>query len=207
MHRDFFNFTPTFKLQLLTNHKPVVKGADFGIWRRLVLLWYTHKYGSQLQIDKREATRLIDPDLEPLLRAEREGIFAWLVRGAKMWYETGLHMPASVIEARENYQNEQDRVKQFVAECCMTGPEYWSAHSGSNGIYPAYAIWCKQAGYHALSLNRFTGELTRVVPSAILEEKRTKIDGRWKTQRGIRGLMVNPDEDGGIAAEANGDLL
>jgi len=37
MRGDFFEFSPTHKLQLLTNHRPQIKGQDFGIWRRILL--------------------------------------------------------------------------------------------------------------------------------------------------------------------------
>lgn len=40
MRGDFFEWSPTHKLQLLTNHKPTVKGQDNGIWRRILLMPY-----------------------------------------------------------------------------------------------------------------------------------------------------------------------
>jgi P4 family phage/plasmid primase-like protien len=38
MYQDDFTFKPTHKLALLTNHKPVVRNTDDGIWRRLLLI-------------------------------------------------------------------------------------------------------------------------------------------------------------------------
>ncbi len=38
IYGEFFEFKPTHKLQLLTNHKPVIKGQDSGIWRRIMLI-------------------------------------------------------------------------------------------------------------------------------------------------------------------------
>ncbi len=35
MYKDFFEFMPTHKTVLTTNHRPVVYGTDDGIWRRL----------------------------------------------------------------------------------------------------------------------------------------------------------------------------
>jgi putative DNA primase/helicase len=32
LYGEFFNFTPTFKIFMATNHKPVIKGTDHGIW-------------------------------------------------------------------------------------------------------------------------------------------------------------------------------
>jgi putative DNA primase/helicase len=33
LYGEYFNFTPTFKIFMATNHKPVIKGTDHGIWR------------------------------------------------------------------------------------------------------------------------------------------------------------------------------
>jgi putative DNA primase/helicase len=210
MYQDFFEFTPTFKLQLLTNHKPTVKGADFGIWRRLLLLFYPHKYGTAEQVKKGEATRIADEFLTAKLLAEREGILTWLVAGAKEWYQSKLRPPDSVLDDSVRYRNEQDRVKQFVADRCIIDPNVWSSYSGGDGLYPAYNQWCKESGYMTMGVNRFGGELTRVVPLSRREECRTKLPtGGFKTMAGVRGLRVNTDYDGGGVAFAvgNEDLI
>ena len=38
MHENFWEFSPTHKLALVTNHKPKVTGTDHAIWRRLRLI-------------------------------------------------------------------------------------------------------------------------------------------------------------------------
>lgn len=38
MREDFWSFDPSHTLVMLTNHKPIVGGADEGIWRRLRLV-------------------------------------------------------------------------------------------------------------------------------------------------------------------------
>ncbi len=34
LYGEYFSFTPTFKIFMATNHKPIIKGTDHGIWRR-----------------------------------------------------------------------------------------------------------------------------------------------------------------------------
>jgi putative DNA primase/helicase len=41
LYGEYFNFTPTFKIFMATNHKPVIKGTDYGIWRRIKLIPFT----------------------------------------------------------------------------------------------------------------------------------------------------------------------
>ncbi len=36
--REDWEFAPTHKIWLLSNHKPVIVGTDHGIWRRIKLI-------------------------------------------------------------------------------------------------------------------------------------------------------------------------
>ena len=61
-----------------------------------------------------------------------------------------------------------------------------------------------------MGVNRFVGEITRVVAGAHREEARTRLPtGGYKTMGGVRGLRVNTDYDGGGVAFAvgNEDLI
>ncbi|MDI5791481.1 hypothetical protein PO124_33305 [Bacillus licheniformis] len=41
LRQEYFEFTPEFKVFFTTNHKPIVKGSDEGIWRRIRLIPFT----------------------------------------------------------------------------------------------------------------------------------------------------------------------
>ena len=49
LYGEFFNFTPTFKIFMATNHKPVIKGTDHGIWRRIKLIPFTTRIEECMQ--------------------------------------------------------------------------------------------------------------------------------------------------------------
>lgn len=208
LFKDFFQFVPTFKLQLLTNHKPVVKGSDFGIWRRLLLMWYSKRYGSDVQIAAHEATHIGDPKLPDKLAEEREGILAWLVCGARDWYANGLQPPKGVVEDSAAYRTEQDRVRQFVTERCLLNPNSWAPLSGAFGaLYPAYTSWCKENGYMALSVSRFSGDIRRVASDSSSKMRQVKVNGSWRTANGIQGIALNLDDDSGFVPVSNNEDL
>jgi putative DNA primase/helicase len=41
LNQEDFEFAPTWKLWLATNHKPTIRGTDRGIWRRIKLIPFT----------------------------------------------------------------------------------------------------------------------------------------------------------------------
>ncbi|MBN9521017.1 hypothetical protein J0H58_21280 [bacterium] len=57
MRQDFFEFPPTHKFVIPTNHKPRVRGADHGIWRRLRLVPFQVTFW-------KDADRALDPAAE-----------------------------------------------------------------------------------------------------------------------------------------------
>lgn len=108
LHREYFEFRPTFKILLGTNHKPRIKGTDLAIWRRVKLIPFTETIPEDRQ----------DRKLPEKLRAEAPGILAWAVRGCLDWQREGLGIPDEVRTATQAYRQEEDIVGQFIAECC-----------------------------------------------------------------------------------------
>lgn len=133
LNREFFDFRPQFKLWMLTNHKPIIRGTDNGIWRRLRLVPFT------VTIPEDE----VDRDLPRKLRSEAPGILQWMLDGCGDWRAGGLRPPLAVTQATADYRAEMDVVAQFIADRCDTSPE----HSVSNGgLYSAFRVWCKEVG-------------------------------------------------------------
>ena len=122
MYCNFFKFLPTHKFLMCTNHKPLVNGTDFGIWRRIKLINFGHQIKEE---DK-------DPDLLQKLLKELDGIMAWAVRGCLDWQEHGLAEPKSVKNMTMRYRSESDIVGQWFEENCVIDP---STTEGSTSLY------------------------------------------------------------------------
>jgi putative DNA primase/helicase len=166
MRQDFIEFNPTHKFNVSTNHRPRILGTDHAIWRRVMLIPYNATFTN----DK------CDPTLPEKLKQEREGILAWLVRGAVAWYCEGkLNPPAEVIQATAEYRADQDTVGRFVTEQCEVGPGFnvllqGNGFTSDQVLYPRYVEWAKDNGQHALSSRRFLDEIGRIVgPSFRIE--------------------------------------
>ena len=192
MRADFFEFAPTHKLQMLTNHKPVIKGQDGGIWRRVLLVPYRARFGSTEDVKAGRATWVRDTRTVELLKGELMGVLTWIVEGARLWHERGLMPPDVISAASREYQSEQDRVKQFCDEMCEMGAGLEVPLTDAfGGLYQAYQSWCKDGGMYALSKVKLCQELERVVPFYDKIERKTGGDeGRRKKLTIIKGLTT-----------------
>jgi P4 family phage/plasmid primase-like protien len=190
MREDFFDFNVTHKIQLLTNSKPTVRGQDHGIWRRVRLVAYAERFGSEGEVKAGLAGRVKDLGLLRTLESpdSLRGVLAWLVRGAVDWWNGGgLREPSAVVEASESYRHEQDRVRQFVGECCEVGVGFSEPlTAGMTGLYPGYAEWCREGGYSPLARGRMLHELERVVPGCRTES--AKMAG--ESGKGRRSVVI-----------------
>lgn len=127
------HFKPTHTAFLLTNEKPRAKSDDNALWSRLILIPFDLRFVA----DPKEANeRLHDLSLKDKLKEEASGILAWLVRGFFEWQEAGLNPPESVRLATEQYQQDEDTVATFLAECCSTADT--EAKIGATELFKAY---------------------------------------------------------------------
>ncbi|TAN84038.1 MAG: hypothetical protein EPN14_02505 [Gallionella sp.] len=127
-------FQPAFKLLMLGNHRPIIHGADHGIWRRIRLVPFTRTFSEQER----------DPHLLETLKAEAPHILAWMVSGCIAWQRRGLaDVPAVVATQTAEYRAEQDIVGQWLGDC-TTADRASEADAGS--LYDNYRLWAMNAG-------------------------------------------------------------
>lgn len=142
LYGEFFEFRPQFKLFLAANHKPVIRGTDVAIWRRIQLIPFTVTIPPGRQ----------DPQLPTRLLRELPGILAWAVRGCLAWQTRGLDAPPQVVGATAEYKAEMDVLGQFLVERCAQGSR-WATPAGD--LYRAYAQWCERTGERPMSQRAF----------------------------------------------------
>jgi putative DNA primase/helicase len=157
LYRPFFELTPTWKVWFATNHKPTVRGADYAIWRRLLLIPFSQRF-VKTPADAREGDQIAALLLPEKLTQEMPGILAWAVAGCLAWQRDGLNPPPDVVAATTEYQNEQDVIGQFLNEECHWGEMY--EDSPVAVIYNAYCEWARKAGEKEQSKRWLSQRLT-----------------------------------------------
>ncbi len=109
LRQEFFEFKPTGKIFLSTNYKPTIKGTDDGIWRRIRLIPFEHKF---------EGVNKIEKYAEKFLYPELPGILRWAVEGFLKMQKDGMKPPKIVQCATQDYKSDEDAVGAFIEEFC-----------------------------------------------------------------------------------------
>jgi putative DNA primase/helicase len=133
LHAEFFEFQPTFKIFLATNHVPIIRGVDHAIWRRIRLVPFNVTFAPEIQ----------DKNLPRKLRTELPGILNWALEGCRDWQAHGLSTPPAVVAATQQYRTEMDTLGDFFAEYILIEK---ASETPSKIIYSAYRTYCEAAG-------------------------------------------------------------
>jgi putative DNA primase/helicase len=134
MRENWIEFTPTWKIFMDCNDRPVISSPTDAMWNRVKCVPFTVK------LSKDE----IDTDLGSKLEAELPGILAWIVAGARAYAAHGLgSAPPEVDASTEEYRESSDRLKDFIEDCCHLNPYAWVS---SERLSQAYSTWCEKNG-------------------------------------------------------------
>jgi putative DNA primase/helicase len=109
LYQQFFDFDPSHRAFLTTNHKPIIRGTDIGIWRRIHLLPFTVAIPPE-KVEKDFRERRLMPELS--------GILNWALAGLAVYRKHGLHPPKAVLASTKEYREDMDVVGQWIDQRC-----------------------------------------------------------------------------------------
>ena len=158
MREDFWEYSPSHKIWLATNHQPLAKDNSEGFWRRLRMVPFT------VTIPEQER----DPMLMEKLRAELPGILAWAIRGCLAWQAEGLESPDEVRAATRDYRDRQDPFGRFLAGCCNLNGD---ARVQASDLHKAYEQWARASDEKPLS----SKELAAVMQERGFQSKKSSV--------------------------------
>lgn len=166
---------PRFKPTITGNHSPEIKGTDDGIWGRLKIVPFDVQIPKEDQIPKDE--------MDAILWAERDGIFAWAVQGLLDFLEGGLQEPDLVRSTTQELRDRLDLYALFLNDVCLvTGDpddRMWTAD-----LVNAFHFW--------VAMNKKGAKRDKAVEKAMADKSR-----KWRSPR--TGHKFSPGKSGGYA--------
>ncbi len=154
LYQKYFTYEPHYTIWFITNPLPRAPDLDRALLRRIKIIEFTESF------EGREDRTLADRLLE-----EKEGILSWAVKGAAMWYKSGLAPTQSMKDSLQQYVKDEDPLFGFV-ETMLTQTE--------PGIFmtaeEAYSAWCEYADAHHLE-NMIPQQFGKKLNSRLLQLK------------------------------------
>jgi putative DNA primase/helicase len=147
LYKEFFEYTPQFKIILAANNLPEIQGADYGIKRRIKIIPFKKRINPE-EMDKK---------LSQKLEKELPGIFRWMIEGAREWYENGFPECPEVEKATKEFWEKKDQVEEFLEDCCE---KKMGKTTPVSDLYDSYSTWVRGTDYQTLK-KRVFGMLMR----------------------------------------------
>lgn len=168
-------FPATHKLIMDCNHRPVVRGTDDAVWRRLKPIPF--------EITIAEDDPAFDKNLAYKLIAEGPGILAWAVRGCQVWAREGLGDPPEITQANISWREHDDPLAEFFHDCCQTEVQAWVRCAE---LSDTYSWWCK-ANHERFPLSRENfGDRIQARGFRQLRSRRSADNKQMRTWEGLR---------------------
>jgi putative DNA primase/helicase len=182
LYEDAWPVRPSWKLHVAANHKPLVRGTDEGIWRRLMLTPWLRRFEGQAD----------DKGLKAKLLAELPGILNWCLAGFVQWRGQGLEPPEKVLAATKEYRGENDVLGNWMEEACVKEPH---AVAEAAALYRAFAAWSEDRGEHPMTATAFGLRLEQL---GYASERPSS--GQWRFRTIRRGIgLLDLRRDGELA--------
>lgn len=153
LHENSFDFRPNFKIFINTNYKPSVSDMTLFYSNRLKLIPFKRHFEEHEQ----------DKELKSFFAEEQSqsAIFNWCYTGYKLFRKQGLDDPTAVTEATKEYQDESDRIGQFVDAWLEEGEAF---EERTSAVYNIYGQWCEKYGYRKENSTNFNNAIQRFFP-------------------------------------------
>ncbi len=146
LYQESFDFKPKFKLLIIGNYKPVIRGDDNGIWSRVHLIPFIQT------IPEAEQDKLLTVKLQK----ELPGILNWAIAGCLAWQKNGIKPPKVIVDATRAYRADMDILGEWMDEDCVFGATHTVS---SQALYESYNSWCHRANIKPISSKSFGRKL------------------------------------------------
>lgn len=146
LYENHFEFEPSHKLWIRSNHKPSFNISDGGLRRRIILIPFHHLIPEHDVVER----------FEDELLKEKSGILNWLLEGWQAYLNDGLEVPAACRVEMDAYMRENDHLADFIDECCLVKPE---GRTLLKDFSEAYNQWAQNTGCEGASSAKLSPRL------------------------------------------------
>lgn len=144
-----FSFMPKFKIWMSTNNKPIIRGTDLGIWRRIFPFPFIHTFTEEEK----------DKDLPEKLQAEADKILGWCIKGFQIYNELKtIKRPQCLEDEIKEYKEQMDVILQFLSSECQLNS---TGSTSCKTAYKAYKNWCFDNNAFVMSEMKFSDGLKK----------------------------------------------
>jgi P4 family phage/plasmid primase-like protien len=171
-YENFSIIRETYKILIASNYRPIIKGQDDGIWRRLRII------ECSLSLTDNQK----DHYLEKSLKKEIDGIFMWMLDGLTLFKTDGLDMTSRMLEDVQQFKKSEDVIGRFIDECLYRSIDN---RVSSKKIYEIYGEW---HGKYPMSLSEF---LRKMETKGYANKQQRMPDGG--RMMGFKGLAISSD--------------
>ncbi|WP_426621461.1 DNA primase family protein [Microbacterium sp. As-52] len=190
MRQDFVSFPATHSLFVSTNYLPIVSETDHGTWRRLVPLTFPREFvrGTPARKGQRKGDRHLRTRLRRGTGGRSEAVLAWLVAGAREWFDDGMRLPLPPQRVEDDaraWRKETDVIMRFVDDALAIESE---AFTLSSELYGLFSGWQAVNGLGKWSMQTFSARLAQHDDLAGRVELTKTYAGR-----GWRGIALRDD--------------
>lgn len=176
MRQDYFDLIPQFFLAIAGNTKPAIRQVDPAIRDRLLLVPF----------EKYIAPKDRDLHLPEKLKAEWPAIFRWAIDGCLKWQEIGLAVPASIMDASEEYFNSEDFLGQFIEEFCIIDPMDKECAVEAREFCMRYNNWRTAQGLNSVARVTVTQDISKF----LISYRKRRVNGTKTSQFCYDGVKL-----------------
>lgn len=156
-HGRLFEYMPQFKLWLSCNRRPLVRGIDPAIWKRLPLIPFEAKFDDETSVIKD------DKELIGKLKAEASGFLNLLIQGCLDYQREGLNpQPECIRAASVQYRAASNPVAPFLDTCCeytLEGDAESNEGETKRAIFDAYVTYMQRMREKPENINEFGAQM------------------------------------------------
>lgn len=137
-----FTYKPQYKLTITGNFKPIIRGQDYGMWRRPRLVHFDQTFDKATRIN----------GLKSLLMKEADSILGLLVSKCLEWQSKRLPDSEYMRKEIADYRDENDFFSTFIEEKCVveTGNRV-----GCSELHAHYLDWAKRTAAPMMNITQF----------------------------------------------------